>query len=88
MPTPTTTGRRRPDVVTVSLPASDAPLSAADRLSLRLGLWLLLRAQRPKRTAARQRRRNPQPAASDHLQRLSRDNAQTLTSYGLLRQLR
>ncbi|QTV79649.1 hypothetical protein [Microbacterium sp. NIBRBAC000506063] len=72
----------------MALPTSDAPLSAADRLSLRLGLWLLLRAQRPKRSAVRHRRRVPRPAASDPLQRLSRDNAQTLTSYGLLRQLR
>ncbi len=88
MTTPTTTEQRRTDVVTVALPASDAPLSTADRLSLRLGLWLLLRAQRPKRSAARHRHRRSQPEASDHLQRLSRDNAQTLTSYGLLRQLR
>lgn len=40
-------------ILEVTVPADRTTLSLADRLSLRLGLWLLVRAQRPRRARAR-----------------------------------
>lgn len=43
-------------VLEISVPRNRESLALADRLSFRLGLWLLLRAQRPQRVARRRRR--------------------------------
>lgn len=39
------------EILEVTVPTDRKQLALADRVSLRLGLWLLLRAQRPRRTA-------------------------------------
>lgn len=41
------------EILEVTVPADRTELALTDRLSLRLGLWLLLRAQRPRRAPAR-----------------------------------
>lgn len=73
-------------VLELPAPAERASLSPADRLSLRLGLWLLLRAERAAQKAARraqpvelQLRRLPRPQERENL---------ALLTYDLHRQLR
>lgn len=41
------------ETLEIKVPADRSELALSDRLSLRLGLWLLLRAQRPRRKPAR-----------------------------------
>lgn len=41
------------ETLEVRLPSDRTELALADRLSLRLGLWLLLRTQRPRRATTR-----------------------------------
>ncbi|MGM7697042.1 hypothetical protein [Microbacterium sp. A84] len=41
------------EVLEITVPTDRAALPLADRLSLRIGVWLLLRAQRPRRSPAR-----------------------------------
>lgn len=41
------------EVLEVTLPSDRAELRLTDRLSLRVGLWLLVRAQRPQRRPVR-----------------------------------
>ncbi|WP_431072935.1 hypothetical protein [Microbacterium phyllosphaerae] len=71
------------------IPAPDElrRLALADRLSLRIGLWLLQRAQRPRRE-----RRTSAPVYSDGspLERRDRAAVETLAllTYDLQRQLR
>ncbi|WP_341957288.1 hypothetical protein [Microbacterium sp. LWH13-1.2] len=71
------------------IPAADElrRLALADRLSLRIGLWLLQRAQRPRRE-----RRTSAPVYSDGspLERRERAAGETLAllTYDLQRQLR
>lgn len=44
-------------VLEITVPGNLESLGAVDRLSLRLGLWLLLRAQQPHRIARRVRQK-------------------------------
>jgi hypothetical protein len=57
---------RAPDVLTVAPVPSDVRLTVTDRLSLRLGLWLLLRSarrlQRPGDHSEHSRRRRNETA--------------------------
>lgn len=41
------------EILEVTLPADRTELTLADRFSLRIGLWLLLRTQRPRKVPAR-----------------------------------
>lgn len=85
---PTTAEVSSPDVLTVALPTPDTPLSITERLSLRLALWLLLRTDRTRRTVIAAPSRLVAPVTPNATAALSRDNALTLTSYAVLRQLR
>jgi hypothetical protein len=72
-------------VLEVTVPADRSELALADRLSLRIGLWLLLRAQRAPRRAA------PPIDVAAHFPgspRLSQREAAVLLTYGLQSQLR
>ncbi|GAA1242504.1 hypothetical protein JOF42_002091 [Microbacterium phyllosphaerae] len=77
------------DQLVLHIPAPDElqRLALADRLSLRIGLWLLQRAQRPRRE-----RRTASPVYSDGstLERRDRAAGETLAllTYDLQRQLR
>lgn len=77
------------DQLVLHIPAPDElqRLALADRLSLRIGLWLLQRAQRPRRG-----RRTASPVYSDGspLERRDRAAGETLAllTYDLQRQLR
>lgn len=77
------------DQQVLHIPAPDElrRLALADRLSLRIGLWLLQRAQRPRRA-----RRAASPVSSDGspLERRDRTAGETLAllTYDLQRQLR
>jgi len=77
------------DQLVLHLPAPDElrRLALSDRLSLRIGLWLLQRAQRPRRE-----HRVASPTAYDslHLERRGRTPAESfaLLTYDLQRQLR
>lgn len=74
------------EILEITVPADRTELALADRLSLRIGLWLLLRAQRNPRHAravtgddiARHRDRT----------RVTEHDAITLLTYGLQRHLR
>lgn len=74
------------EVLRVPAPAEREALSLADRISLRVGLWLLLRAERSAERAAAWR-----PETSG-LRRLPRNDRQdlhaALLTYDLHRQLR
>jgi len=74
------------EILEITVPADRTELTFGDRLSLRLGLWLLLRAQRsPRRDRALSRedimllRDRP---------RISEREAITVLAYDLQRQLR
>lgn len=41
------------EVLEITVPTDRSELAVTDRLSLRIGLWLLLRTQRPRRAPAR-----------------------------------
>ncbi|BDZ38450.1 hypothetical protein [Microbacterium suwonense] len=74
------------DILEITVPADRTELGLADRLSLRIGLWLLLRAQRNPRHAragtgddiVRHRDRT----------RVTEHDAITLLAHGLQRHLR
>lgn len=75
-------------VLEIPVPADRSRLPLSSRLSLRIGLWLLLRAQRP-------RRRQAPPFASDadatffpFGRHLTQREAMILLTYDLQRQLR
>lgn len=76
------------DRTVLHLPAPDdlRRLALADRLSLRIGLWLLQRAQRPRAV----RRLAPAPIDPLYLDRLHRpvDSRLTLLQLDVQRQLR
>lgn len=88
MPTATSTTTPVPGVLTVALPTSETPLSFTERVSLRLALWLLLRTDRTRQTVLDAPSGLLRAEASDATSALSRENALTLDSYRLLRQLR
>lgn len=74
------------EILEITVPADRAELALRDRLSLRLGLWLLLRAQRSPRRARSLSREEvmllrERPRISEH-------EAITLLTYDLQRQLR
>lgn len=76
------------DRTVLHIPAPDElqRLSLADRLSLRIGLWLLQRAQRPKRV----RRLTSAPDDTLYLDRVRYlgDQSLALLTFDLQRQLR
>ncbi|QDE34691.1 hypothetical protein FIV50_07740 [Microbacterium foliorum] len=76
------------DQQVLHIPAPDElrRLALADRLSLRIGLWLLQRAQRPRPA----RRVTALEADALHLDRRNRTDGETyaLLTYDLQRQLR
>ncbi|MFC7790473.1 hypothetical protein ACU045_15985 [Microbacterium sp. MAHUQ-60] len=74
------------EILEITVPTDRAELAFSDRLSLRIGLWLLLRAQRTPR-------RGGTPSREDVLRRLERPRvtereAITLLTYDLQRRLR
>lgn len=73
-------------VLHIPAPEDLRRLALADRLSLRIGLWLLQRAQRPRK----QRRLSPAPIDPLYLDRIrySGDRNPTLLTIDLQRQLR
>lgn len=80
-----------PDVVTVTLPPHDVRMTLAQRLSLRLALWLLLRAERTaaQRTASPRKAAAPWPdATASAPSRPCRDAALALHTYSVFRHLR
>lgn len=76
-------------VLEISVPADRRELALTDRLSLRLGLWLLLRAQRAQSRAERRQERTEELARQLHEER-KRTAGETfaLFTYDLQRQLR
>lgn len=48
-PCPEDAHHRETEILQITLPADRTELTIADRLSLRLGLWLMSRTQRPPR---------------------------------------
>jgi len=74
------------EILEITVPADRAALTLGDRLSLRLGLWLLLRAQRSPRRA-----RGISHADAMLLRdrpRITEHEAITVLTYDLQRQLR
>jgi len=73
------------EVLEIPVPADRSELALADRLSLRLGLWLLLRAQRaPRRSTAP----IDVPAHFPGAPLLTQREAMIVLAYDLQRQLR
>lgn len=73
------------DVVTVTLPPPDSPTTLAQRLSLRVALWLLLRSARTRPAPRRRSRRAVAPVPPSAL---AHDAATALHAYSAFRQQR
>ena len=74
------------ETVEFTLPADRTSLALVDRLSLRIGVWLLLRAERARATRGDLRREEVQLLLEQ--QRASQQQAMALFTYDLHRQLR
>lgn len=74
------------ETVEFTLPADRTSLALVDRLSLRIGLWLLLRAERARTTRGDLRREEVQRLLAQ--QHASRQQAIALIAYDLQRHMR
>lgn len=74
------------ETVEFTLPADRTSLALVDRLSLRIGLWLLLRAERARTTRGDLRREEVQRLLAQ--QHASRQHAIALIAYDLQRHMR
>jgi hypothetical protein len=74
------------EILEITVPADRTELALSDRLSLRIGLWLLLRAQRGPRRA--RRLSNEDVILLRDRPRITEHEAITLLTYDLQRQLR
>lgn len=66
------------EILEIVVPADRHQLAVADRLSLRLGLWLLLRAQRSRRRAPAVVTHEEATRLRDNQDRLAREAAAVL----------
>ncbi|WEK59671.1 MAG: hypothetical protein P0Y60_09800 [Candidatus Microbacterium colombiense] len=74
-------------VLQLPTPSALRQLSVADRVSFRLGLWLLERAQRPRR-GTRRKKRAPAYAGSLREWELTPRDSMALATFDMQRQLR
>lgn len=74
------------EILEIALPADRTGLALTDRLSLRLGLWLMLRSQRPRR-APRQPLTHEQVMLLLEARRATEHEAMTALTYGLQRHM-
>lgn len=72
------------EVVEVRVPTNRRELSLTDRLSLRIGLWLLVRAERSQRKAARVISHEQMLLLRENQRTMERE-ALTMLTYGLQR---
>ncbi len=72
------------EVLEVTVPADRRELALTDRLSLRLGLWLLLRAERSRRRAARTISHEQMMLLRENRRTMERE-ALTMLTHGLQR---
>lgn len=72
------------EILEVTVPTNRRELSLTDRLSLRIGLWLLVRAERSQRKAARTISHEQMLLLRENQRTMERE-ALTMLSYGLQR---
>lgn len=75
------------EILEIAVPADRTELAVADRLSLRIGLWLLLRTQRPRRAPARTMTREEVTRMFETKNALERESL-TILTYQLQQHLR
>lgn len=75
------------EILEVAVPIDRTELRLADRLSLRLGLWLLVRAQRPRRAPERTMT-NEEVMRMFETKHVSERESLTILAYQLQRHIR